>query len=96
MRNIGHEYGVTTGRPRRCGWFDAMVARYTSMVNGFTRWGTRILERHCRGGVQRDSYTFILCSIALSKLDILDTFEEVKIGVAYKLDGKNLESFPGR
>ena len=37
MRNIGHEYGVTTGRPRRCGWFDAMVARYTSMVNGFTR-----------------------------------------------------------
>ena len=37
IRELGHEYGVTTKRPRRCGWFDLMVARYSAMVNGFTR-----------------------------------------------------------
>lgn len=37
IRKLGHEFGVTTGRPRRCGWFDLMVARYSAMVNGFTR-----------------------------------------------------------
>ncbi len=36
MRERGHEYGTTTGRPRRCGWFDAVVARYAAEVNGFT------------------------------------------------------------
>ena len=36
LRRIGHEYGVTTGRDRRCGWFDAPVARYASRVNGLT------------------------------------------------------------
>lgn len=69
LQKIGKEFGVTTGRKRRCGWFDVVVARYSNMINGFT-------------------------SIALTKLDILDTFEEVKIGVAYKLDGKVLENFP--
>ena len=39
LRDVGREYGVTTGRPRRCGWFDAVVARYSAMINGFTRWG---------------------------------------------------------
>lgn len=36
LRAQGHEYGVTTGRPRRCGWFDAVVNRYASQVNGLT------------------------------------------------------------
>ena len=36
IRERAHEYGATTGRPRRCGWFDAVVGRYTSKINGFT------------------------------------------------------------
>lgn len=69
LQNIGKEFGVTTGRKRRCGWFDAVVAKYSNMINGYT-------------------------GIALLKLDILDTFEEIKIGVSYKLDGKFLEGYP--
>eukprot|EP00127_Corallochytrium_limacisporum_P003814 Clim_evm28s153 gene=Clim_evmTU28s153 len=69
LQEIGHEYGVTTGRRRRCGWLDLVVVNYTSMVNGYT-------------------------AIMLTKLDVLDSFEDIKIGVAYKLDGRNLESFP--
>ena len=37
LRDKGGEYGVTTGRPRRCGWFDAVVGRYSAMINGYTR-----------------------------------------------------------
>lgn len=69
LQTIGHEYGVTTGRRRRCGWLDLVVVRYSNILNGFT-------------------------SIALTKLDILDTFEEIKIGVAYKLNGNPLDTFP--
>ncbi|KAL5272049.1 hypothetical protein ACHWQZ_G000304 [Mnemiopsis leidyi] len=69
MVNIGHEYGVTTGRKRRCGWLDLMVLRYSHMVNGFTR-------------------------LAVTKLDILDTFKELKVCTGYKLDGQELLSFP--
>ncbi|MFT5496866.1 MAG: adenylosuccinate synthase, partial [Kiritimatiellia bacterium] len=58
---IGHEFGATTGRARRCGWFDAVVARYAVMVNGIDWW-------------------------AVTKMDVLDTFETIKIGVAYELD----------
>ena len=39
LREKGGEYGVTTGRPRRCGWFDAVVGRYSTIINGYTRWG---------------------------------------------------------
>lgn len=63
--------GVTTGRKRRCGWFDVMVARYSCMINGYT-------------------------SIALTKIDIFDTFDEIKIGKCYYLDGKKLDSIPGK
>jgi len=69
MADIGHEYGVTTGRRRRCGWLDLMVLKYSHMINGFT-------------------------SLAVTKLDILDTFQELKVCVGYKLDGKDLPSFP--
>ncbi|MCQ2739427.1 MAG: adenylosuccinate synthase [bacterium] len=59
IRNIGREFGVTTGRPRRCGWFDAVTMKYAVLVGGIT-------------------------SVALTKIDVLDEFEEVKICVAYK------------
>ena len=44
LQTIGHEFGVTTGRKRRCGWFDAVVARYSIMINGFTRYSTILLD----------------------------------------------------
>ena len=69
LRELGHEYGTRTGRPRRCGWLDAVLGRYGCEVNGVT-------------------------SIALTRLDILDTFPEVKIAVAYELDGRRIETLP--
>ncbi|GFN97684.1 adenylosuccinate synthetase [Plakobranchus ocellatus] len=65
----GAEYGTTTGRPRRCGWLDLAMLKYSNMVNGFT-------------------------GLAVTKLDILDVFEEIKVGVTYILDGKKLNTFP--
>ena len=59
LRSIGGEFGVTTGRPRRCGWFDAISAKYAVLVGGLTE-------------------------IALTKLDVLDSFDEIKLAVAYK------------
>jgi adenylosuccinate synthase len=44
LRKAGHEFGATTGRPRRCGWFDAVVARYASMVNGIDSWAVTKLD----------------------------------------------------
>ena len=70
MRKRGHEFGTTTGRPRRCGWLDLPLLRYTNMINGFSSWN-------------------------LTKLDILDTFKDIKVAVAYKLNGKELDSLPG-
>jgi len=69
LRELGGEYGATTGRPRRCGWFDAVVLRYAARVNGLT-------------------------GLALTKLDVLDSFDEVKVAVAYEADGQVLEEFP--
>jgi adenylosuccinate synthase len=62
ITELGGEYGTTTGRRRRVGWFDAVVARYAQRVNGFT-------------------------DLFLTKLDVLDTFEELKVAVAYRCDG---------
>lgn len=70
MRKRGHEFGTTTGRPRRCGWLDLPLIRYTHLVNGYA-------------------------SLNLTKLDILDAFKEIKVGVEYKLNGKRLDSLPG-
>lgn len=67
--NFWDEFGTTTGRPRRCGWLDAVVLRYASDINGFTE-------------------------IVLTKLDILSGFDEVKIAVAYQLDGERIEYPP--
>ncbi len=69
IRTVGREFGATTGRPRRCGWFDAAAVRYAHMLNGFTR----------------------LC---LTKLDVLDSFEEIKVCIGYELDGQRIDTFP--
>jgi adenylosuccinate synthase len=65
LRRVGHEFGTTTGRPRRCGWFDAVILKYTHLLNGY-------------------SY------LNLTKVDVLDGFAELKIGVAYKYKGQRL------
>jgi len=69
IRTLGGEYGATTGRPRRCGWFDAVVVRYAVRVNGL-------------GG------------LAVTKLDVLDSFAEIPVAVGYRLDGDTLEGMP--
>ena len=65
----GHEFGTTTGRKRRCGWFDAVLVRQTCATSGVK-------------------------GISLTKLDVLDGFDELKICVAYELDGKRLDYLP--
>ncbi len=65
----GHEFGTTTGRKRRCGWFDAVLVRQTCVTSGVS-------------------------GIALTKLDVLDGFEELKICTGYLLDGKPLDYLP--
>lgn len=69
LRKKGGEYGATTGRPRRCGWFDALVVRHASRINGFT-------------------------GLALTKLDVLDDLDIIKICTGYKYKGKILREFP--
>ena len=64
IREIAQEYGTTTGRARRIGWFDGVAAKYSQLVNGFT-------------------------GLVLTRLDILDGFESVKICVGYRADGPN-------
>ena len=59
IQDIGHEFGVTTGRPRRCGWFDSVIMKYAVLVGGITK-------------------------VALTKIDVFDTFDEIKICTAYK------------
>ncbi|KAJ3114984.1 hypothetical protein HDU96_001384 [Phlyctochytrium bullatum] len=69
LQRVGAEFGVTTGRRRRCGWLDMVVLRYSHMINGYT-------------------------SINLTKLDVLDQLEEIKIGVAYVYNGERYNDFP--
>ena len=69
IREIGQEYGATTQRPRRCGWFDGVAARFAAEVAGFTH-------------------------LAVMKLDVFDTFETIRIGVAYGLEGRALHTVP--
>ena len=70
VRALGGEFGATTGRPRRCGWFDSVLTRFASQVNGLT-------------------------GIAVTKLDVLDTLDEVKIATAYRMpNGKERTFFP--
>jgi adenylosuccinate synthase len=69
LRRIGAEFGAVTGRPRRCGWFDATVVRYAARINGLT-------------------------ALAVTKLDVLDDFERIPVGVAYRIDGQRCEEMP--
>ena len=65
----GNEFGTNTGRPRRCGWFDAVLTRQCVKTSGID-------------------------GIALTKLDILDGFDEIKVATHYRLDGKVIDYFP--
>jgi len=65
----GREFGVVTGRPRRCGWFDSVLVRQTARTSGIN-------------------------GLALTKLDILDGFDEIKVCVRYRLDGREIEYLP--
>jgi adenylosuccinate synthase len=69
MRKKGNEFGATTGRPRRCGWFDVVIARKSVEINGIE-------------------------GIAVTKLDVLDGEEKIKICVGYKYRGKEINYFP--
>ena len=69
LRQLGGEFGAVTGRPRRCGWFDATVVRYAARVNGLT-------------------------GLAVTKLDVLDTFDEIPVCTAYTLGADRCEEMP--
>lgn len=69
IRERAHEYGTTTGRARRCGWFDGVAARYSARINGFS-------------------------DVVITRLDIFDTLDTIKVCTAYTVDGRRLESFP--
>ncbi|MER3329882.1 MAG: adenylosuccinate synthase, partial [Candidatus Kapaibacterium sp.] len=69
LATIGHEFGATTGRPRRCGWLDLFALKYSVMINGIS-------------------------NIVLTKLDVLDGLEEIKVCTGYTINGRVLNSFP--
>ena len=70
IRDLAGEFGTTTGRARRVGWFDSVVARYSLRVNGYT-------------------------SLILTRLDVLDSFDSIRLCSAYELDGEIVNDFPG-
>ncbi len=65
----GAEFGTTTGRKRRCGWFDAVIGRYAVRINGMD-------------------------CLAITKLDVLDELDEIKVCIAYEIDGERCDHFP--
>ena len=69
LRQIGHEFGATTGRPRRTGWLDMVALKYAVMMNGVT-------------------------DLIMMKSDVMDTFETIKVAVAYKEGDQVIENFP--
>lgn len=68
LQTVGAEYGVTTGRKRRCGWLDLVVIKYSALINGYTL-------------------------LNITKLDVLDQLDEIKVAVNYKYKGEVLEYF---
>ena len=69
LREIGHEYGATTGRPRRTGWLDMVALKYAVMMNGVT-------------------------DLIMMKADVMDSFDTVKVAVAYKVGKYTVDCFP--
>ena len=70
IREAGNEYGATTGRPRRCGWFDVLAMRYSLELNGADGW-------------------------IMTNLDVLDSFDEIKVATAYEVGGTLHKQWPG-
>jgi len=69
IRKRGNEFGAVTGRPRRCGWFDVPLLRYTGAING-------------------------LDSLIITKLDVLDEFDNIPVCVGYRLEGRAISQIP--
>ena len=69
LRDVGKEYGATTGRPRRCGWLDGVAARYAVRVNGCD-------------------------ALAVTKLDVLDGIDPIRVCVGYEIDGERVDEMP--
>jgi adenylosuccinate synthase len=69
LRKAGNEFGATTGRPRRCGWFDGVVIKRAVQLNSITM-------------------------LTITKLDVLSSMQKIRIGLAYKIGGKEINSFP--
>jgi adenylosuccinate synthase len=71
LRKLGGEYGATTGRPRRCGWFDVEMMKHAVRVNGMN-------------------------AVALTKIDVLSTYDSIPVAIGYELDGKRIAHFPSQ
>jgi adenylosuccinate synthase len=69
LRTLGQEFGATTGRPRRCGWFDAVAVRHAARLSGFTQ-------------------------LAVTKLDVLDSLERIRLARSYRRAGVEMHHFP--
>ncbi len=69
LRELGKEFGSTTGRPRRCGWLDLVALKYSLMLNGVTQ-------------------------LIMTKTDVLDTFDTIRVATAYSIDGELTDHFP--
>jgi adenylosuccinate synthase len=69
LRDIGKEFGSTTGRPRRCGWLDLVALKYSLMLNGVTQ-------------------------LIMTKTDVLDSFETIKVATAYSVNGELTDRLP--
>ena len=69
LRDLGKEFGSTTGRPRRCGWLDLVALKYSLMLNGVTQ-------------------------LIMTKTDVLDTFDVIRVATAYSVDGELTDQMP--
>ena len=69
IRKVGHEFGATTGRPRRTGWLDLPALKYAIMISGVTQ-------------------------LIMTKADVLDAFETIRVGVGYKINGEVYDTIP--
>ncbi|MBX2844742.1 MAG: adenylosuccinate synthase [Saprospiraceae bacterium] len=69
IAKVGHEFGATTGRPRRCGWLDMPILNYAIMLNGVTQ-------------------------LAITKSDVLDDFDEIKVATTYQVNGLETDTVP--
>ncbi|MGI6123006.1 MAG: adenylosuccinate synthase [Acetivibrionales bacterium] len=69
IRDLGHEYGTTTGRPRRCGWLDLVMLKYSARINGLT-------------------------GLCINHMDTVGKLDNIKVCVAYKLNGEVIDYYP--